>query len=88
MYRDIQYKSSNQRSSLASQYGKRWSSTARAFTRIKKIQENEKLVLKQNPLWISATSWIIVTPNAFNSSAHNFNVNMKREKPIEYKNSI
>lgn len=45
---------------------KKETNNTRTFSRIHAAQEKLKLQQKSTPLFISASSWIVITPNAFN----------------------
>ena len=88
MYRDIGYRKENHRGSILTQYSKRWLSTANTYSRTKEIQRKDQILLKQTPLSVSATSWIVITPNAFNSPQQSTKVQVKIENQIDLKNRL
>ena len=80
MYSGIKNVKVNNRNRSTSYFTKRWSSNTNTFTRIKHIEEVKQLKLKQTPLWVSAASWIIVTPNEQETVKTGFSLNIRREK--------
>lgn len=71
------YRKTTNRNRSTSYFNKRDSSNSRTFSRIKAAQEKNRMQLKISPLYVSATSWIVVTPNAFSSTCSNIKVNLK-----------
>lgn len=70
----------NHRNRSTSYFAKRYKSNTRTYSRIKATQE--KIKLKTIPLSISATSWIVVTPNAFKSVENSIQVSKREAKHI------
>lgn len=85
MYSGMRNPKANQRNRSTAYFTKRTANNSKTYSRVKAAQEKCKLQLKLTPLCISATSWIVATPNAFKSSDNNINLNIKGDRKLNFK---
>ena len=85
MYTGIRNPKANQRNRSTAYFTKRSANNSKTYSRVKVAQEKCKLQLKLTPLCISATSWIVATPNAFKTNDLGGNVNVKGDRKVNFK---
>lgn len=84
MYSGIRNPKGNQRNRSTAYFTKRTANNSKTYSRIKAVQEKCKLQLKTTPLFISASSWIVATPNAFKSPS-SIRITTKDDRKLEFK---
>ena len=74
-------KKANYRNRSTSYFQKGGNSNLRTFSRVKALQDNKAVQQSPKPLFVSASSWIVVTPNALKLTPNGVKVNIKYSAP-------